>query len=216
MSNRRASLFPVLLVVVLSIVAGCSGQQAAPESSAPAQAPSSTVASPTEAPPGVRPATWAEPLDVTGAANLYKVSDDLYRSAQPTAEGMTNLKALGVKTIVNLRSLHSDLGLLVETGLKYEHIPMLAWDAEEDDVVGFLRIVVDPERTPVLVHCEHGSDRTGIACAMYRIVVQGWSKEEAVREMTEGGFGFHETSRGLLRYIRAVDVEAIQRKVKAD
>lgn len=41
----------------------------------------------------------------------------------------------------------------------------------------------------------HGSDRTGTMCALYRIAVQGWSKEDAIREMTAGGFGFHRIMR---------------------
>ena len=79
------------------------------------------------APSAARPAAWAEPLELTGVPNLHKVSDALYRSAQPTAEGMRNLKELGVKTIINLRSFHSDRGEIGETGLGYEHIYMKAW-----------------------------------------------------------------------------------------
>jgi hypothetical protein len=56
----------------------------------------------------VRPGKWAVPMTLAGVPNLHKVSDKLYRSAQPTAEGMTNLVALGIKTVVNLRDNHSD------------------------------------------------------------------------------------------------------------
>ena len=55
-----------------------------------------------------RPEKWAVPITCAGVPNLHKVSDKLYRSAQPTAEGMTNIVALGVKTVVNLRDNHSD------------------------------------------------------------------------------------------------------------
>ena len=48
----------------------------------------------------VRPEKWAEPMTLAGVPNLHKVSDKLYRSAQPTAEGMTNIVALGVKTTI--------------------------------------------------------------------------------------------------------------------
>ena len=43
----------------------------------------------------------------------------------------------------------------------------------------------------VLVHCYHGSDRTGITVAMYRILVQNWTIEHAKIEMQDGGYGFH-------------------------
>ena len=38
-----------------------------------------------------RPEKWAVPMTLAGVPNLHKVEDGLYRSAQPTAEGMTNL-----------------------------------------------------------------------------------------------------------------------------
>ena len=138
-----------------------------------------------------RPETWAQPVKLEGVPNLYRVSGELYRGDQPSPQGMQNLKNLGLKTIINLRSFHSDRDEIGDTGLAYEHIYMKAWHPEEEDVVRFLKIVTDPKRAPVLVHCQHGADRTGTMIAVYRIAVQGWSKAEAIREMTEGGFGFH-------------------------
>jgi protein tyrosine phosphatase (PTP) superfamily phosphohydrolase (DUF442 family) len=139
------------------------------------------AAEPAAEPPQPRPAQWAQPVHLGGVPNLHKVSDDLYRSAQPTSRGMQQLQQLGIKTVVNLRSFHSDRDDIGQTGLAYEHIYMKAWHPEEEDVVRFLRIVTDPEHTPVLVHCQHGSDRTGTMVALYRIAVQGWTKEAAIR-----------------------------------
>ena len=47
---------------------------------------------------------WAERIELPGVPNFHKVSNDLYRGAQPTAEGMKRLEKLGIKTVVNLRS----------------------------------------------------------------------------------------------------------------
>ncbi|MCC6491105.1 MAG: dual specificity protein phosphatase family protein [Candidatus Hydrogenedentes bacterium] len=158
-----------------------------------------------------RPEKWAAPIVLEGVPNLHKVSDTLYRSAQPTAEGMQNLKKLGVKTIVNLRSYHSDRAEIGETGLAYEHIYMKPWHPERKEIVRFLQIVTDPERAPVLVHCQHGAYRTGTMSAIYRIAVQGWTKEEALREMREGGFGFHEVWMNLPDWIEELDIESIKK-----
>ena len=146
-----------------------------------------------------------------GVPNLHKVSDNLYRSAQPTAEGMRNLKQIGIRTIVNLRSFHSDRDEIGHLGLGYEHIHMKAWHPEREEVVRFLQIVTNPERTPVLVHCMHGADRTGTMSALYRIAVQGWTKDEAVREMTDGGFNFHAVFDNLAEWIQQLDVESIRK-----
>ena len=162
--------------------------------------------------PPYRPEPWARSIHMKGVPNLYKVSDTVYRSAQPSAEGMANLKAMGIVTIVNLRSFHSDRDEIGDTGLAYEHIRMKAWHPEEEEAVRFLQIVTNPKRSPVLVHCRHGADRTGAMCALYRIAVQGWTKEEAIREMTQGGFGFHEIWKNLPNWLEDLDIEAIKEK----
>ena len=159
-----------------------------------------------------RPTPWARPMELKGVPNLHKVSDKLYRSAQPSAEGMRSLKTMGIETIVNLRSFHSDHDEIGDTGLGYEHIYMKAWHPEEGDAVKFLQIVTNPQRTPVLVHCQHGADRTGIMCALYRVAVQGWSKDEALREMTQGGFGFHGIWDDLIQWMDALDVEGTKKR----
>ena len=159
-----------------------------------------------------RPETWAQPVKLEGVPNLYRVANELYRGDQPSPQGMQNLKELGLKTIINLRSFHSDRGEIGDTGLAYEHITMKAWHPEEKEAVRFLKIVTDPERTPVLVHCQHGSDRTGAMIAIYRIAVQGWSKTEAIREMTGGGFGFHYIWSNLPQWIENLDIERLKRQ----
>jgi protein tyrosine phosphatase (PTP) superfamily phosphohydrolase (DUF442 family) len=123
---------------------------------------------------------------------------------------MKNLKMMGIETVVNLRSFHSDRDEIGETGLAYEHIYMKAWHPEEEDIIRFLQISANPKRTPVLVHCLHGADRTGTMSAIYRIAVQGWTKGEAIKEMTEGGFGFHGVFKNLLSWIEELDIAKIK------
>ena len=154
---------------------------------------------------------WAQQLEAPGVENLHKVSDFLYRGAQPTEEGMKQLKEIGIKTIVNLRSFHSDRGEIGDTGLSYEHIFMKTWHAEDKEVALFLKIVTDPNRTPAFVHCQRGADRTGTMCAIYRVAVQGWSKDEAIKEMTKGGFGFYTGWNNLINYICELDIDNIKR-----
>jgi hypothetical protein len=47
--------------------------------------------------------------------------------------------------------------------------------------------------------------------AGYRIVIQGWTKEEAIAEMTDGGFGFHSIWSNLVDYLRELDVARLKR-----
>ena len=161
-----------------------------------------------------RPAHWAIPMQMEGVPNLHKVSNTLYRSAQPSAPGMKKLKAMGIETVINLRSFHSDRDEIGDTALAHESIPMKAWHAEEEDAVKFLQIATNPKGSPVLVHCQHGADRTGVMCAVYRVAVQGWSKEEALKEMMQGGFGFHGIWENLVQWIDGLDFERIKKRAE--
>ncbi|MDR2638380.1 MAG: tyrosine-protein phosphatase [Helicobacteraceae bacterium] len=156
---------------------------------------------------------WATPVKLEGAPNLHRVTNNIYRSAQPTADGFKNLQELGVKTVINLRQFHSDDEETSGTKLKAIRVKMEAWDPETKEVIRVLKILSDPEGAPYLVHCQHGADRTGLAIAAYRIVVQGWDKEEAITEMTEGGYGFHPIWTDIPKFLRRMDAEAIRKRL---
>jgi protein tyrosine phosphatase (PTP) superfamily phosphohydrolase (DUF442 family) len=159
-----------------------------------------------------RPPEWATPIVKEGLPNFHKVSQDLYRGAQPTIAGIKQLKDMGIKTIINLRSFHSDKDEIGDVEIGYEHIYMKAWYPEEKEIVKFLKIVTDKEKTPVFVHCRYGADRTGLMCAIYRVAVCGWSKESAADEMIYGGFGFHLIWGKLCDYFMSLDIEAVKDK----
>lgn len=159
-----------------------------------------------------RPANWAKPIERPGLANFYEVTTNLYRGAQPSAKGMAELKAMGIKTVLNLRSFHSDQGLVSSGEFKLARLHMKPWHAEDEDVVAFLKIVSDTNNLPVFVHCERGADRTGMICAMYRVVICGWSKDAAIQEMKQGGFHFNRGWENLVRYVQHADVEALKKR----
>jgi protein tyrosine/serine phosphatase len=166
-------------------------------------------------PPTPRPMTWAQPVPVAGVPNLHRIDESLYRSAQPTREGLLGVVGLGVRTVVNLRSGHSDSKLLEGTNLHHLDVPLHAWHVEDAEVVRVLKVVTDPAGAPYLLHCQHGADRTGLISAMYRLVVQRWSREEAIRELVAGGYGYHPIWKNLTDYLATVDVDKIRRMVAA-
>ena len=155
-----------------------------------------------------RPATWAQPIQAAGLRNTYRVSDGLIRGAQPTEEGLAALKAMGVKTVVNLEVFHDDPH---RSGLDFVEIKFQTWQPQREQVVEFLRTMSDPARRPVYVHCYHGSDRTGTMAAMYRIVFEGWTKPQAIEEMIHGGYGFSPMWQNLLEFIDQMDIDALKR-----
>ena len=163
-----------------------------------------------------RPARpWARALGGEQPGNFFRVSPELYRGAQPDANGFRRLAAMGVRTIVNLRYLHSDADLLAGRGLAYEGIEVNPFKPRVDQLVRFLRIVQDPNRTPVFVHCQRGIDRTGMMCAIYRMVVCGWPKDEAIAEMQYGPFGYDAVFKNVPEFLWKVNVEDLRRRVAA-
>ena len=170
-----------------------------------------------------RPENWATPVAASkGLPNLNRVSPALYRSAQPTRNGFALLSSQPnlvkgdqpIRTVVSLRAFNDDGPKVASTSsLRLEQIRFKTWHPEDEDVVKFLRIATTPAMQPVLVHCLHGSDRTGTMVAIYRIAYEGWSKAQATEEMINGGFGFHPMWKNLLRYIDELDVNAIKAQV---
>jgi protein tyrosine phosphatase (PTP) superfamily phosphohydrolase (DUF442 family) len=145
---------------------------------------------------------WAKPvLGTLCIPNLYKMSDDFYRSAQfnNSEAGVAALQKLGIRTVISLRHFHNDPKTLLEKyKIEYHHIASNAWHPEANDVKDFLsRVATSPK--PILIHCERGADRTGFMSAVYRIVVQDWTKEAAECELLRGGYG---ASRFLARLSR--------------
>lgn len=162
-----------------------------------------------------RPSAWATPVIAAGAPNLHRITPLLYRSAQPTKAGFKSLEALGVRTVIDLRAYHSDRREAKGTGLRLVDLDIQTWKVAERDVVEVLKRLRRHEDGPFLVHCLHGADRTGVMMAMYRMVEQGWSKEEALREMHAGGYGFHPVWKNIVTLVEKTDVESLSRKVGA-
>lgn len=154
---------------------------------------------------------WAEPLEGGVALpNLYRVSDVLLRGAQPDEHGFELLRRLGVRTVINVRPNRHEGEPCLRNGLRYVEIPMRAWSFDEHDVVRFLEIAGSADHAPVFVHCRRGADRTGMLVAVYRVVIEGWSKEAALEEMTQGPYGYNRTWKQLRRFVRDMDVERLR------
>ncbi len=160
--------------------------------------------------PGPTRKVFAEKIEgFPGVKNLGKINENLYRGAQPTFGGLKNLKELGIKTIINLRTMHGEREECEELGLRYYHLRMKFWDEPEAELVEeFMEIVTDPENQPALFHCSKGSDRTGTMAALYRIIHEGWQIEDVLGEMEY--FGYHDILDDLKDYVENFDVEGFR------
>jgi protein tyrosine/serine phosphatase len=165
------------------------------------------------APATPRPAQWAEPIALEGAPNLHRITPTLYRSEQPTEIGMKNLEKLGIRTVINLRYFNHDDDEVKGTSLRTERTKILTWRVDDKHVIEVMRMLKKTEDGPFLIHCQHGADRTGLMSAMYRRIYHGWSAEDALRELTDGGYGYHSIWRNIQKYVRNADVEKLRAEI---
>jgi protein tyrosine/serine phosphatase len=125
--------------------------------------------------------------------NFGRVDANYFRGAEPDDGEYANLAALGIRTVIDLRSNDVDKEdrLLVEhAGMHYVQIPMTTHEPPTRMVIEqFLRIVDDPDARPVYVHCVGGRHRTGVMTAVYRMAREGWPADRAFKEMKAYNFG---------------------------
>lgn len=144
--------------------------------------------------------------------NLHKVDEGVYRSSQPNKDEFKQLEEVGIKEILNLRRLNSDNDKAEGSSLILHHIKMRAGGMNEKDLIAALQIIKN-RKGEILIHCHHGSDRTGAVVAMYKIIYQGWTKEEAINEMKDGGYGFHSIYRNIPKLINKINIEEFKKKL---
>jgi tyrosine-protein phosphatase SIW14 len=159
----------------------------------------------------------------TTLRNFHIVEDGvLYRSGQlsrPVFERV--VREYRVKTVVTLRTTRVKDGPFPDAwerevceaqGVRHVRLVPLVWSPDENgdvpaeqNVDKFLELVRDPANHPVLVHCFAGVHRTGTMCAIYRMEVDRWSADAALREMEACGFEADKDAgtRALDDYLRA-------------
>jgi tyrosine-protein phosphatase SIW14 len=123
-----------------------------------------------------------------GVPNFGRVTENLYRGGQPTADGFNALHAMGVGIVVDLREKPAEMATekrrVESLGMKSIDIP---WSANQEPssakIVEFLDLVRANPDTKIYVHCRRGADRTGVMIAAYRIAVEHTSVADAVSEM---------------------------------
>ncbi|OCG26107.1 hypothetical protein A9G11_01655 [Gilliamella sp. wkB108] len=142
--------------------------------------------------------------------NFHKISSDVFRSEQPSIKQMQYLDKLGFKTVINLRLWHSDQDEINNTGISEVWIKLRAGNITDEKMIEILQ-AIDKSPKPILIHCWHGSDRTGVIVAMYRLVFQNWTKEQAINELMQPKFGHHyNVYPNIVKYIENVDIEKMR------
>jgi len=148
-----------------------------------------------------------EKVKIPGIPNAGKITDFFYRGAQPREVGFSELKLLGITTIVDLRGEDREKILwerkhAESLGMRFVNIPVSGWSPPTDEQVAqFLSLLRDHPGQKIFIHCRFGDDRTGVFTAVYRMVVEKWPSDQALKEMYFFGFnGFwHPSMKSFVR-----------------
>lgn len=138
------------------------------------------------------PAFSQAPPSKTEVPNFAVVAPGIYRGAAPNDVGLARIKALGVKTVIDLRiekkGQKEEEAAAKALGLNRVRIPMGAEAPTKKQVDQFLALLDKASTEPVFVHCQHGADRTGAMIGIYRVTRQGWNFDKTWQEMRKYGF----------------------------
>jgi uncharacterized protein (TIGR01244 family) len=123
--------------------------------------------------------------------NFLRVDSNFCTGGQPRLEHLDQLKADGVKAIINLRQptehrADEEAAKAKELGLRYFNIPVVFRDPKDEQVDEFLKLTDDPANRPAFIHCT-AAVRVGAFWMIRRVVRDGWPIEKAEEEAQKIG-----------------------------
>lgn len=121
-----------------------------------------------------------------------------YRSAQPSGEELANMiDVLGIRTVVNLRGPNpgedwydTEASICQEMGVTLVDHRMSAGSLPEPELLEQIVETLLTAEYPILIHCKGGADRSGAVAAIYRMLIMGYDKADALGELSSVFFHF--------------------------
>jgi len=136
-------------------------------------------------------ALWAGYLQLTG--NIHEVEPGvLYRSAQLAPDRLDSLiQARHIRTVLNLRGAfpgkpwyEAEVAAVHDAGAEIISLPMSANRQPDAALLASLRHALRTAPRPILIHCNSGADRTGLASALFELFEEGKPAAEADNQLS--------------------------------
>jgi protein tyrosine phosphatase (PTP) superfamily phosphohydrolase (DUF442 family) len=124
--------------------------------------------------------------DAQPIRNFLRVDKEFCTGGQPRLEHLAQLKAEGVKAVINLRRPEEHRAEEEEAearrlGLRYFNIPVAFAEPKDEQADEFLKLTDDPANRPAFIHCT-GAIRVGAFWMIRRVMRDGWTFEKAEEE----------------------------------
>lgn len=130
---------------------------------------------------------WIGAEQLTG--NFHEIiPGEFYRSGQPKPQDIDNLQRFyGIRSIINLRDdvssteLNDEKAAVEKAGVAFYHFPFSSKEILPVSEIQKLADMMKQAPKPLLIHCNHGANRTGLAAAVYlaeiagqNVLLSGW------------------------------------------
>jgi uncharacterized protein (TIGR01244 family) len=134
---------------------------------------------------------WAGYLRLSG--NFHPIEAGvIYRSGQLSGDQLaSHIQEAGIRTIINLRGNNTgrpwyddEMKVSAAAGVQHVDFPLSSGRELTDDQVTQLTGLLKDSARPVLIHCEAGADRSGLASALYKLLVAKRPPEEAAAQLS--------------------------------
>jgi tyrosine-protein phosphatase SIW14 len=116
----------------------------------------------------------------------------LWRGSRPEAADFASIQSR-FSTVISLEGMEENhMEALELAPVPVVSHPISAWQIYFSGItqiaLASILLSIKLAKKPVLVHCQHGQDRTGLVIAAYRVRVLGWAKQAAWNEALQYGY----------------------------
>ena len=125
-----------------------------------------------------------------GIYNFLALSENLFTGGMPTSEQLADAAQRGVQIVINLaphevsNALPGETELVTSLGMHYVNIPVIWTTPTKDGLDRFMDLMDENKDKRILVHCQANFRATAFV-ALYRILRQSWSAEDAMAGMPQ-------------------------------
>ena len=138
--------------------------------------------------------------------NHNEIAPGVFRSNQPTERRFISYHAKGLRSVLNLRGwdvyahYQYEERMCQKLGMRLENIKLNARNAPQSAAINAVVDCLGKMEKPLLFHCKSGADRAGLVSAIYLMVYEGVSVQEAMKQLSFRHVHLDFTATGVLDY----------------